>query len=714
MPVVAAESTEPSVNTSYISHEQQEGYYNNIFTVSPEAKLTLQEAGNYLRFCMLNAVDYFGLNVTNGHYAAVVTYYDSEPVDEDALAELLGCAIGYGCYSKSTIFYGVLEMEEDGGIYRNTVWYEMPFGLISNAEKVEYTVETVETVIRNLDLEGKSDYEKILMICQYICDNVEYGVYDSDSYTAYGALKYGLAVCDGYEDLTYALLMEAGLDSACVSGYAGGGSHAWNIVLLDGLYYNLDTTWADDVFYPGMEMDMSWILRGATDFPSHYRDGSYTTDKFNARYPMASTKYDGTPGTLHNCNGVHNYEMADPYSDVVICPTVNSAGKVILTCSWCSIGAYFEMPPLNTEDYNYKVKREATCTEKGMCTYEWKFEPSFGIVLVIPATGHSYVDGICTACGVAGAHEWADATCTAPTTCTLCGATEGSALGHNWTDATCTDPATCVTCGKTEGDALAHTEVIDEAVAATCTATGKTEGKHCSACGAVTVAQQIVPAKGHTEVIDKAEAATCTATGKTEGKHCSVCNTVIVAQQTVPATGHTYDNGVDGTCNVCGIHREEAEDRTVMHMFRMYDPNSGEHFYTGSVEERENLVAAGWNYEGVGFTFSRTTGMPVYRLYDPITGEHLYTMETPVNTGNKYVSSDQYNGRDLYECEGRIWLYEGIAFNSAYDTEVPQYRLRNPNATRGAYHFTSSAIERDNLIAAGWIYEGICFYSSWK
>ena len=171
---------------------------------------------------------------------------------------------------------------------------------------------------------------------------------------------------------------------------------------------------------------------------------------------------------------------------------------------------------------------------------------------------------------------------------------------------------------------------------------------------------------------------------------------------------HVYTDGLDGTCNTCGIHRETTEDRTVMHMFRMYDPNSGEHFYTGSTEERENLVAAGWNYEGVGFTFSRTTGLPVYRLYDPITGEHLYTMQEPVKTGT------QYEGKDLYECEGRIWLYEGIAFNSAYDTEVPQYRLYNPNATRGAYHFTASIEERNYLISIGWEDQGICFYSSWK
>ena len=57
------------------------------------------------------------------------------------------------------------------------------------------------------------------------------------------------------------------------------------------------------------------------------------------------------------------------------------------------------------------------------------------------------------------------------------------------------------------------------------------------------------------------------------------------------------------------------------------------------------------------------------------------------------------------------WKYEGVAFNSGGDDEVAQYRLHNPNSTRGAYHFTGSVEERDILINAGWEYQGIGWYS---
>jgi hypothetical protein len=195
----------------------------------------------------------------------------------------------------------------------------------------------------------------------------------------------------------------------------------------------------------------------------------------------------------------------------------------------------------------------------------------------------------------------------------------------------------------------------------------------------VIVAQRTIPAKGHNWAPGNCTTPkTCTACGAKDG-----------------GVVHAYEHRYDYKCDLCGTTRPVDMTRPMVDMFRMYDPNSGEHFYTGSMEERENLVAVGWQYEGVGFTFPLTTGKPVHRLYDPVTGEHLYTMD-----------EDEMN---MLLAQG--WNYEGIAFNSGFENEVPQYRLHNPNATRGAYHFTASIEERDNLIALGWEYQGIGWYS---
>lgn len=79
---------------------------------------------------------------------------------------------------------------------------------------------------------------------------------------------------------------------------------------------------------------------------------------------------------------------------------------------------------------------------------------------------HTYAPATCTApktCTKCGAtegtalgHQYSGATCTAPGVCTVCGAAEESALGHQYADATCTAPKTCSRCGATEGEALGH------------------------------------------------------------------------------------------------------------------------------------------------------------------------------------------------------------------------------------------------------------------
>lgn len=101
----------------------------------------------------------------------------------------------------------------------------------------------------------------------------------------------------------------------------------------------------------------------------------------------------------------------------------------------------------------------ATCESASACT-------KCGMAQGLP-TGHTCTTLSCNAgsqcitCGAdvsgdAGLHSFANATCTAPRTCTVCGETRGAKLGHKFTSATCTKPKTCTVCGATEGTAGGH------------------------------------------------------------------------------------------------------------------------------------------------------------------------------------------------------------------------------------------------------------------
>lgn len=136
-----------------------------------------------------------------------------------------------------------------------------------------------------------------------------------------------------------------------------------------------------------------------------------------------------------------------------------------------------------------------------------------------------------------------------------------------------------------------------------------------------------------------------------------------------------------------------AEEAT-QDMHRLYNPNSGEHFYTASTVERDHLMDVGWSYEGTGWVAPVTSDTPVYRLYNANAGDHHYT--TSVVERDHLVSVG--------------WNDEGIGWYSDDSQRVPLYRQYNPNAIAGSHNYTTSGAERDNLVSVGWQDEGIAWY----
>lgn len=124
-------------------------------------------------------------------------------------------------------------------------------------------------------------------------------------------------------------------------------------------------------------------------------------------------------------------------------------------------------------------------------------------------------------CSTTCTHEWNEATCLEPKTCTKCGAAEGEALGHTWSEATCTEPKVCLLCGKTDGAARGHSVELSVEQEATCTEQGSMTGI-CSVCGE-TVSEVIPPTGIHTvENWLLVSQATCSEEGNETGA-CTVC-----------------------------------------------------------------------------------------------------------------------------------------------------------------------------------------------
>lgn len=134
-------------------------------------------------------------------------------------------------------------------------------------------------------------------------------------------------------------------------------------------------------------------------------------------------------------------------------------------------------------------------------------------------------------------------------------------------------------------------------------------------------------------------------------------------------------------------------------MYRLYNPNSGEHFYTSNKAEKDHLVSLGWRYEGIGWQAPTVSNYPVYRLYNAYGGEHHYTMN--VDEKNNLVKLG--------------WKYEGIGWFSADPNDsnsVPLLREYNPNAFSNNHNYTINANEHNWLVSLGWKDEGKAWYAT--
>ena len=243
--------------------------------------------------------------------------------------------------------------------------------------------EKIDSVLQSLDINDESsDYDVICAVYDYICANVSYdydNLNDSEyllKYTAYAAMINKTAVCQGYSALMYRMLQQKNIDCRLIPG----SNHAWNIVAIDGVYYNADSTW-DAGRDP---KNYAYFLCGDSDFAGHTRYSEYSTEEFYRLYPMAKTKYVVCPS--------HSYGAWVTTK----APTCTESGIETRTCAKCGVSENRAIPA--TGHHYDAVATAPTCTEKGYTTHTCACGDSYTDSYT-DAVGHNYKAGICTICG---------------------------------------------------------------------------------------------------------------------------------------------------------------------------------------------------------------------------------------------------------------------------------------------------------------------------
>ena len=225
-----------------------------------------------------------------------------------------------------------------------------------------------------------------------------------------------------------------------------------------------------------------------------------------------------------------------------------------------------------------------------------------------------------------------------------------------WTttqNATCTEKGqqerTC-TCGEKEAqeiNALGHNEVVDAEVAKTCTTDGLTAGSHCSACGEVFVAQEVIPAAHDWMQLALLESATCFTYGE-ERRSCRTCG--VVENAPVEPLDHNFvldEESQYHTCTLCNGILFWGNLYVVFegeyHWFDAYElcEEMGGHLVTITSAQEQEILTDIMNSELRSATCYWMGGIRVSNAFKWVTGE-------PFEYTNWEAGQPNFSGQSQY------------------------------------------------------------------
>lgn len=173
---------------------------------------------------------------------------------------------------------------------------DIPYAMTKEEYRTKYAV--CRTLIDGAvqEMRGMDIFQKEKYVYELIVHTCSYSVNAPDAANAYGALIAGHAKCDGISLAAKWLLEESGVTAVVLTGQEPGVTvgHAWNAVLIDGVFCHLDIT--NDT-----ENDDAQLYP-AFNVPEHCLTDQYPYDDvFRGRFPLPSVQ--DYSCSLHYRNG---------------------------------------------------------------------------------------------------------------------------------------------------------------------------------------------------------------------------------------------------------------------------------------------------------------------------------------------------------------------------------------------------------------------------
>ncbi len=169
------------------------------------------------------------------------------------------------------------------------VYWQSQVFMTANAVDVNLTTTVagkVNWIVQNYIRSGMSDVEKARVLHNWLIANADYDYGSDPYYHADGVLLYGKGVCQSYAQAYVYLCTAAGIPCIYVTGYAGGGSHGWNIVNIDNAWWHVDCTWDDP---GGSSPRYDYFMKTDAEMRSdHSWDEDWTHGSIDGLYPTSN------------------------------------------------------------------------------------------------------------------------------------------------------------------------------------------------------------------------------------------------------------------------------------------------------------------------------------------------------------------------------------------------------------------------------------------